>query len=223
MDRRAFLCSSRAAFALLPVSLLASGCRGKQHAHILDDNDDDMVGSHTAGSAVFEPLVQEAVGRLLGKEMNGIQQVALNEGAAQPKSICFVGVENRSAEELGDFKEQLFEIIDASISSSMAFSTISRRYVEAGLRETRLRPDDLFQKRNQRFFQETMEAQGQPFDYLLFAKITSGTTESNGTDYQRDYLLTMELVNIHNGRNNKQQAKIRKGYHKSVLGRARHF
>ena len=61
----------------------------------------------------------------------------------------------------------------------------------------------------------------QPFDYLLYAKLTSGTTQQNG-DYQRDYLLTLELVNIHNGEFLKESAKLRKGYHHSWLGRMFH-
>ena len=59
---------------------------------------------------------------------------------------------------------------------------------------------------------------GQPFDYLLYAKLTSGTTNQNG-DYQRDYLLTLELVNIHNGEFDKESARLRKGYHKTWLGK----
>jgi hypothetical protein len=60
----------------------------------------------------------------------------------------------------------------------------------------------------------------QPFDYLLFAKITSGTTESN-KDYQRDYLLTLELVNVESGDSDKESAELRKGYFKSAIGKLR--
>jgi hypothetical protein len=65
---------------------------------------------------------------------------------------------------------------------------------------------------NMRMFVAEMEQQGQPFDYLLYATITSGTTQRN-KDYQRDYLLTLEMVNVHTGQSDKQDASISKGYH----------
>ena len=61
--------------------------------------------------------------------------------------------------------------------------------------------------------------QGQPFDYLLFAKLTSGTTRENH-DYQRDYELTLELVDIRSGEQDKQSAMLSKGYHHSWTSRA---
>jgi hypothetical protein len=223
MIRRRFLQQCGIASVSL-TSFVLTGCRGKQYAHILDDSDKNMVGSHEAGASVFEPLVQKAVVDLLAKESAGaIQQAGFNEKATFPKKICFCGIENASAEELGDFKEQLYEIIDQKIVEAQVYEPISRRFVEAGLREGRLRPDELFLPNNQRTFIAIMEKQGNPFDYLLFAKITSGTTRSNGDDYQRDYLLTLELVNIHTGVAQKTSEKIRKGYHKSVLGKAKHY
>ena len=68
-----------------------------------------------------------------------------------------------------------------------------------------------------------MEKQEQSFDYLLFAKITSGTTRSNQKDYQRDYLLTLELINMESGHADKESAELRKGYHKSRLGKFKHY
>jgi hypothetical protein len=94
--------------------------------------------------------------------------------------------------------------------------------VAVGLKETRLRPDDLFMPDNARVFAAVLEQQGQPFDYLLFAKLTSGTTHDNH-DYQRDYLLTLELVDLQTGQYDKESARIRKGYHKSRLGKLRKY
>jgi hypothetical protein len=53
---------------------------------------------------------------------------------------------------------------------------------------------------------------------LLFAKLTSGTTRAN-KDYQRDYLLTLELVDIQTGEVEKQNAELSKGYHHSWMSR----
>ena len=99
---------------------------------------------------------------------------------------------------------------------------ISRRYVEAAMAECRCRPDLLVLPEKQRQLQAALERTDQPFDYLLFAQITSGTTRSN-KDYQRDYVLTLELLDIHSGESLKERAELRKGYHKTKLGELRHY
>jgi hypothetical protein len=130
----------------------------------------------------------------------------------------FVCVENKSAEEIGDFKEQLYQIIDTKILESRVYQPISKRFVDAALRETRLRPDSLYIPENRRMFTAFLEQQGQPFDYLLYATITSGTTRENH-EFQRDYLLTLEMVNVNNGQSDKESATLTKTYHKSRIGR----
>jgi len=216
MDRRTFF---RFGW-LLMVGCLAglAGCRGYQHAHVLKDDDRDMVGSHQAGAETYQRLINESVAKLLGRacQPDAIQPAGMVVG--ERKRICFIGVENCTAEEIGDFKEQIYELIDSAINESQQYHQLSRRYVDAGLKQLRLPPDQLFIKENQRNFQAIMEEMGQPFDFLLYAKLTSGTTAQNG-DYQRDYLLTLEMVNIHNGEYIKESAKLRKGYHKSWFGK----
>ncbi len=184
----------------------------------------DLVGSHSAGSEVYRPLVEESVAKLLGS----CETVPLTagsiapDGTPLPRRVCFVGVENCSAEELGDFREHLYEMIDARVSQSPSFAPLSRRVVEAALHETRLRPDSLIVPDNMRLFTSVLQQNGQPVDYLLFAKLTSGTTERNASS-QRDYLLTLEILDTHSLQSFKQQAEIRKGYHKSPLGRFSSF
>jgi hypothetical protein len=213
MNRRQFLGRSAAAM-LGGAGLVLSGCRGGQYAQVMKDTKPDLVGSHAAGAETFKPLIDEAVGKLLERQTHCVQPAGLAE--AGPKRVCFVGVENKSSEELGDFKDQICEVIDNRIVESKVFQPISRRFVQAGLREVRLRPDELFLPLNQQKFLAVMQQQGYPFDYLLFASVTSGTTHANG-DYQRDYLLTLEMVNIHTGQPDKESAHLRKGYHKSLL------
>jgi hypothetical protein len=213
MNRRDFL--GRSLTTLFSgAGLVLAGCRGQQYAQVLRPDQQDMVGSHAAGSETFGPLIEESVGKLLARHMHGVQTVGAP--VPGPKRICFVGLENKSSEELGDFKDQIIEIIDNHIVQSQVFQPISRRYVQVGLREARLRPDELFLPDKQRLFLAVMEKAGYPFDYLLFASLTSGTTHNNG-DFQRDYLLTLELVDIHTGQPDKECATLRKGYHKSRL------
>lgn len=204
MDRRLFL--GRAACALASGGVLASaGCWGSR-AQVLRHDQKDMVGNTAAGSETFKPLVEECVGKIL------------SQPRTTGKSICFVGVENRSSEDLGDFKDHLVETIDNKIDQSGTFKNISRRFVDEGLRQARLRPEELFITDKRVQFLSAMQAVNQPFDYLLFARLTSGTTRS-GKDAQRDYLLTLELVDIQTGAPMKASAEIRKGYYKSALGK----
>jgi len=225
MDRRTFLSCCCVTLGGAGGMLGLAGCRGHQYAHVLNPGQKDMVGSHDAGAETFNPLIDTAVAQLLGRQASGFQAASYQPDAppaAGPPAICFVGVENKSAEEIGDYKDQIYQQIDTRIVQSGAFRAISKRFVDAGLMQTRLRPDSLFVPANLRMFAESLEQMGQPFDYLLYATITSGTTESNHS-YQRDYLLTMELVNIHNGQYDKESAMIRKGYHRSALGALKNY
>lgn len=211
MDRRRFLGLVGGSFA--GVGALA-GCRGTQVGEVMKDNKKDLVGNTAAGAETFKPLIDESLGKLLARQAGGLQPASAP--GPVPKKICFVGLENKSSEELGDFKDQIIEIIDTKINTSQAFAQISRRFTEAGLREARMRPDELFLPANQRKFLAIMESQGAPFDYLLFATITSGTTRTASAT-QKNYILTLELVNIQTGTPDKESAEIGKIYRKSRL------
>ena len=200
---------------LVSMSTLASGCRGYQYGHIVKPGAQDLVGSHEAGSEVFHPLVDESVAKLLSRQEE--QCHVGPDGNPQKKTICFVCVENKMSEDIGDFKDQLYEQIDSKILESDVFRPISRRMVDAALHETRLRPDSLMVPDNMQLFTSVLQRQGAPIDYLLYAKLTSGTTQRNPSK-QRDYLLTLELTNVHSGEYSKESAEIRKGYHKTALG-----
>ncbi len=219
------------------VSAVSFGCANRQYGHLLADNDIDMVGSHAAGAATWNPLVDESVAKLLSRCPPAVQPVVFQDNgnlatgqlaagpgnaggplAAGPANVCFVGIENKSAEEMVDFKDQLVERIDSQINGAETFRGISRRMVDAALRETRLRPDELFLPQNRELFAAALGRQGSPVDYLMFATITSGTTDRNKSS-QRDYVLTMEMVNLHSGDFIKESATIRKGYSKTRGGK----
>ncbi|MEZ6086534.1 MAG: hypothetical protein R3C05_00555 [Pirellulaceae bacterium] len=124
----------------------------------------------------------------------------------------------RAAEDLGDFKDQLYERIDSQVSGNASFQLVSRRMVDAALLETRLRPDSLFLPANRDVFAASLGRNGTPIDFLMYATITSGTTERNKST-QRDYLLSLEITNIHTGEYFKESATIRKGYHGTRVGK----
>lgn len=219
---------------------LISGCAGRGYGHLLASEDKDMVGSHAAGAAVWNSLVDESVAKVLGRSHQQLTMAgpAVFDASGQAVSVrydasgapvavhpadsrsrvCFVGVENKSAEELGDFKDQLYEQIDSRINSADHFQSISRRMIDAALVETRLRPDSLFLPHHRDQFAAALGRAGAPVDHLLFATVTTGTTDRNQSS-QRDYLLTLEMVNVHSGDFVKESAKIRKGYSKTRAGK----
>lgn len=210
----------------LVVCLLAAvgavGCRSHQSGKVLQPGDKEMVGSHKAGQEVYRPLVDQTVAALLGHfESNPQMQLASAGGEMMPPpraSICFVGVENKTAEEMGDFKEMLYEMIYSKLLESPQFKPISRRYVQAGLDELRLPPQQLFVPANMQSFVHVMQQSGHPFEYLMFAKLTSGTTQDN-KNYQRDYQLTLEMIDIRTGEQHKQSTPISKAYYHSWTSR----
>jgi len=237
MQRRRFLglmqrsVTTIAGGTLLGLLSAAGGCAGHRYGHILKSDDADLVGSHEAGAAVWNPLVDQCVAKLLGRCDAGVSQTGSFENPALapgelpppppvpgPATVCFIALENKSAEELIDFKDQLYQRIDSQVNSSGRFRMISRRMVDGALRETRLRPDSLFLPVNRDLFAMALGRQGSPVDFLLYGTITSGTTEKNKST-QRDYDLTLEMVNVHSGEYVKETATIRKGYHQSVAGK----
>lgn len=199
------------------------GCRGYQYGHLLKSDAPDMVGSHSAGGEVYKPLVEESVGRLLGACNVSPEMMPVGpDGSILPRRVVFVGIENKSSEELGDFKDHLYELIDARINRSNEFASVSRRMVDTALRDTRLRPEDLLLPDGMQTLAAVLQRSGQPADYLLFATMTSGTTERNKSS-QRDYLLTLDLVDVRTGVFTKEQAEISKGYHRSPLGKLANY
>ncbi len=198
-----------AAAAVLAACVAA--CRSTPTAHVLSPGAADLVGTQRAGAETYRPLVEQAVMKLLSRQRPSVQTAAAGRG--RPLRVCFVGIENRSAEEMGDFKDQVYEMIDTMLENNAAFQPVSRRYLQAALRETGLRPDQLFIPANMRQVATVLEQQGQPVDCLLFAKLTSGTTAA-GKDVQRDYMLTLEVINVQTGDYDKESALLRKHYHR---------
>ncbi|MBN2490748.1 MAG: penicillin-binding protein activator LpoB [Planctomycetes bacterium] len=185
--------------------VMISGCRTPQ-GRIMGEEEQDYVGAKTAGSATFDRLIEETVTKLLNR------QSAAQRALGQLK-VAFLGVENKSIEDLGDFQEQIYEQIDTSINNSNRYRTVSDRFVNAALRDTRLRAEELFLPKQRREFIQTLEASGNPVEFLLFAKLTSGTTRGDDVK-QRAYMLTLELVDVETGFNDKESTRVRKAYTK---------
>jgi hypothetical protein len=203
---------------LLLCGIIIAGCVCTQ-ARLMHKGEADKVGSNRAGAEVYNPIVRTSVDKLLIRAATepAIQQVGYSNPQTRRK-ICFISLENASVEELGDFKEHIRSAIFEGISASDQFEVVSDRAVTAGLRALSLRSDDLFVQENLRMFSSIMGQSGTPIDYLLFAKITSGTTESH-RDVQRDYKLSLELVNTQTFTHITESALMKKEYNNSIKGK----
>lgn len=190
---------------LLLATCALFACESGPSGRIMSDTEDDNVGNRSAGAPAFDRLISNVVERQLKDHS------AAHTFSPKVKVVC-LPVENASSEELGDWQEHIYELIDSSINRSDRYAMISKRYVNAALREARLRPDQLFIPGNRRTFAAILESQGEPVDTMLFPKLTSGTTPSAGVT-QRNYLLTLELVDLKSGYSKKFSSDaLRKEY-----------
>ncbi len=193
---------------LLATSLLAAAlllaCGGSR-GRIMSDTDQDYVGNRAAGAAEFDRLISETVGKALQDHS------AANTGLGKLK-IVVLPVENESAEELGDWQAQIYTLLSTSINRSERYEMLSDRFVGAALRETRLKPDQLFLPQYQRQFLAVLEQQGLPVDAMLFPKLTSGTTNAGDGVRQRNYNLQLDLVDVKTGSTRQFATTLRKEY-----------
>lgn len=160
-------------------------------AHIKTGDEPEIIGTRKAGLEVFDRLVS------LTEELlqDAGAQLAI-EG--ERKKVAFVGIHNMSAEELADNRESMYERINEKVVNSRKFTNIAKEYVDAVLRETGMRPEDLFLQRGYESFVSVLRRNGQAPDYLLYGKVTSGTTEAEDIR-QRSYLLTLKLIDAETG------------------------
>ncbi len=183
---------------------LASGCNDPK-GRVKSGDEGDLVGSKTAGAETYNALIEEATRKLLDAEA-----ARFPEGAV--RKIAFVGIENRGSEELGDIRESTNQIIETVIFKAKRYDMIGQRYVSHGLQVTGMRAEDLFLGDGRERFVNVLRKEGQDPDYLLWAIYTTLSTTGE-KERQRDYLLTLELIDAANGRlMQKETAKVRKAY-----------
>ena len=203
-----------------------SGCVG-QSGKIVESHSPNRVGSHRAGSEIYDPAAQAVVSRLLEQvartpvflEDSGKTVAQLNEDY-EVRRICFVGVENAGGEEMGDIREDLTETIRTMIANSGQFEIVDSHTVAAGLRETGLRIDDLLLPDKREKFAAALGELNSPFDYILFAKVTTATTRDN-RDSQVKYSLTLDLVNVHTSSSIRETVELKKHYNRSIKAKIR--
>ena len=191
---------------LLFTGLALAAC--KDTGRIKADTEGDVVGTTTAGAAAYGQIIQDGVQKLLGSHSAQAQ-------GTDRMTLAVMGVDNQGSEELGDWGGQIYEQITTSINQSGRYRTVSQRMVDRALQVSNLRQDDLFLPAGRRKFIETLEAEDNPVQLLLFPKITTGSTAAGRTQ-QRDYMLTLELIDVTTGWDDRFSSKVRKEYKKGL-------
>ncbi|NUQ35971.1 MAG: hypothetical protein HUU29_13650 [Planctomycetaceae bacterium] len=173
---------------------------------IMSEDEGDLPGSRKAGIETFDRLVAGVTRDFLSSD------AIKAEVKDNKRCVAFVGIQNMSAEELGDNRESMYELIDTVIVGSRMFTSVSKDYVDAALSETGLRVEDLFLQKGHTEFLSVLRAKGAVPDYLLFGKLTSASSQGED-ERQRNYMLTLQLVNAETGIViDKKTERVRKGY-----------
>lgn len=187
------------------LAFVVFGCEGSPKGRVKSGDEGDTVGSKTAGAETYNALIEEATRKLLNAEA-----ARFPEGSV--RKICFVGIENRGAEELGDIRESTNQIIETVIYQSHRYKMIAQSYVSHVLQVNGMNAADLHLEQGLQKFLSVLRKEGQDPDYLLWAIYTTLSTEGE-KERQRDYLLTLELVDAASGELvQKETARVRKAY-----------
>ncbi|MBI4879556.1 MAG: hypothetical protein HY812_07850 [Planctomycetes bacterium] len=175
-------------------------------AWIKGEEEPDLVGADGGDIPVFDQLTL-VTNKLLANHRTATR--------AQGKmNVAFVGVENRSAEEIRDIREALYEVIDTILVNDQTYVPVNRRFVEEAMRATGQRPESLFLQSGREEFMAAVSREGVAPDYLLFAVVTTMTSTGVDED-QRNYQLTLELVDANSGVTvAKETDRVRKGFNK---------
>ncbi len=175
-------------------------------AWIKAEDEPDLVDARQGGIVVFDQL-SHVTHRLLENH----QATQRSQGKMR---VAFIGVENRSAEEIRDIRDALYEVIDTILVNEEAYVPINQRYVDEAMRSAGMRPESLFLRDGRERFIDAVSREGIVPDYLLFAIITSMTSVGVSQD-QRNYQLTLELVDANTGETvAKETGRVRKGFNK---------
>lgn len=183
---------------------LLGGCGGPE-ARIKDPSEGSVIGKRRAGAATYNQLVGETVDKLLKTH-------ATRRNHDGRLLIGFVGIDNQSAEELAENKEAIYEQIDTVIVNSGLYSNVSKRFIDAALRETGLRIEQILLREPRARFMSVLGEEGLTPDYFLWGKLTSMSTQGQAVR-EREYLLTLELLNTKTGQTDaKETSKVTKEY-----------
>ena len=195
-----------AGLALAALGLGGSGCAGPS-ARMKGEDEGTLVDVKKGGAETYQKLIHDTVVALLEEHRVKLQ------GAAEKPLVAFVGVENKSSEELGEFRTAMNDEITTALVNSQYYSIVSMRAVEAAKRESNIRNiEDLATRSNREAFMAVLNRDGAPPQYLLAGSVTTMTSRGTG-EKERIYNLTLEMWDSSSGIvQTMKQEKVRKAY-----------
>ena len=198
--------ASIAGLALAALGLVGSGCTGPS-ARMKGEDEGTLVDVKKGGAETYKKLIHDTVVALLDEHR------LLLQGAAEKPLVAFVGVENKSSEELGEFRAAMNNEITTALVNSRYYAIVSMRAVDAAKREANVRSiDDLATKRNREAFISVLNRDGAPPQYLLAGSVTTMTSRGSG-EKERVYQLTLEMWDSSSGVVQSQKTEeVRKAY-----------
>ena len=195
-----------AGLALAALGLGGSGCAGPS-ARMKSEDEGTLVDVRKGGTETYKKLIHDTVVALLEEHRVNLQ------GAAEKPLVAFVGVENKSSEELGEFRTAMNNEITTALVNSRYYSIISMRAVDAAKRESNIRNiEDLATRANREAFMSVLNRDGAPPQYLLVGSVTTMTSRGN-KEKERVYQLTLEMMDSSSGViQTMKQEEVRKAY-----------
>ena len=193
----------------LLLCLFAAACSSPQ-ARVMGEDEDDLASGTRAGAETYYSLIKGATSELLQKYTDDV----LNGQAPTGLNVAFAGIYNKQREELGEWRDELSNVLQTAVNEYDGFSTVATRFVSIGLREAGLSSaDELMVPSKRRTFFEKMETNGNPCKALIYGELTAGSSEV-GKKSQRTYRLTLEMIDSETGKNLRADAKLRKEYNR---------
>ncbi|MEO0480651.1 MAG: hypothetical protein AAF196_14320 [Planctomycetota bacterium] len=191
--------------ALASLTFLAS-CESPR-ARIKGDGEDSIVDDNRAGIAAYDRLVSESTKEMLAWYTDEV----LRGNAPQGLQIAFAGIQNSTNEPLGQWRDELNQIIGTTINNYRGFTSVSPRVVSAALRQNGQQVDDLLLPAGRETFLNELRRTDNAVRALVFAQLTSGVSRGGDVREQR-YRLTLEMVDTESSIGRSFDATISKEY-----------
>ena len=117
--------------------------------------------------------------------------------------VCFLGIENKGAEELGDHEAAIYDTVEEIFVNAQYYDVVSKRFVDTARRASGLRDaEQIYLQEPQERFLSVLKKEGLSPDYFLWGKMTTQTSKHRGLiskQKERRYRFSMEMIDVHSG------------------------
>ncbi|MCI0651735.1 MAG: penicillin-binding protein activator LpoB [Planctomycetes bacterium] len=186
------------------IGVLAGACAAALLAGCIDTarmkspGEPGLVDQKKAGTVTYDIVVKEAVEKLLAKHHSKVV-----DGGQGKFWVAFIGIDNKSAEEMGDHEAAVYQRIGEVLVNAGYYRSISMRFINTAKRAAGLAdPEELFLREPRERFISVLQKEGQTPDYFIWGVLTSQTSKHSGVftkTKERRYRFDMEMVDAHTG------------------------